>query len=493
VLKAHHHNKTSRNTAGAAAESLDPALYGQWTTIAHGDTVGPIHVTLLYTGKVLILAGSGNNPDNMAQGSFTGELWNPVTNKTSRVRPPWDMFCAGHLVEPDGNVIIMGGTLAYPADDDHPWTGSNKVYRFNTKIEQWEVGFPRWEALPSMISGRWYPTAVQDPTGDKVLVYSGLDEYGDFANTPESYSRTSNSWSTLPDFPLPLYPGLLWTSKDELFFSGAASGQTDLPAGLLSPYTGAFKAVSGGVNMTTRNGAATVFAGAAQDQLAWLVGGGFPATDSTVLTDLGAADPVSVVGPALPTAKAYVSAVNLPDLRVLETGGGTARSTPVYEASIFNPNDGTLTPVAPPSVGRTYHSSAILLPDGSVATFGGDPGFGAGDREYRIEIYKPDYFFKGPRPVITAGAKNVTYGGAYKYRTTATEATVASAVIVKPASTTHSIDANQRSVLLSLTPTKLGVFVTMPNARNIAPPGWYMLFLIDSLGRPSEAKWVHLT
>ena len=178
--------------------------------------------------------------------------------------------------------------------------------------------------------------------------------------------------------------------------------------------------------MTTRGAAATVFAGAVQNQLAWLAGGGFPAVSSTVLTDLTQAQPVSVPGPALPTAKAYVSAVNLPDLTVLETGGGTARQTPVYEASIFNPSDRSIRPVAPNTVGRTYHSSAILLPDGSVATFGGDPGALNMDKskkfELRIEIYQPDYFFKGPRPTISTAPVEVTYGGVYSIQASATHA-----------------------------------------------------------------------
>src|SRR4029077_3286128 len=138
-----------------------------------------------------------------------------------------------------------------------------------------------------------------------------------------------------------------WTSKDQIFFSGASSVQTNLPVGLLSPFTGVYKNITGGTQMTTRAAAATVFAGAVQNQLAWLAGGGFPAVSSTVLTDLTQAQPVSVPGPALPTAKAYVSAVDLPDLTVLETGGGTARNTPVYETSIFNPTDRSIRAVAP--------------------------------------------------------------------------------------------------------------------------------------------------
>jgi hypothetical protein len=199
----------------------------------------------------------------------------------------------------------------------------------------------------------------------------------------------------------------------------------------------------------------------------------------------------------LPTAKAYVSAVNLPDLTVLETGGGTAQQTPVYEASIFKPSDRSIRPVAPNTVGRTYHSSAILLPDGSVATFGGDPGTLNTDKskkfELRIEIYQPGYFFKGPRPTISSAPVEVTYGGVYSIQASATHAKLSTAVLMRPMSTTHSTDPSQRAVLLGFARTAHGGMITMPSAQNIAPPGWYMLFMTDSLGRPSTAKWVHLS
>jgi hypothetical protein len=33
----------------------------------------------------------------------------------------------------------------------------------------------------------------------------------------------------------------------------------------------------------------------------------------------------------------------------------------------------------------------------------------------------------------------------------------------------------------------------LPPATTIAPPGWYMLFVLSTAGVPSEASWVHLT
>jgi hypothetical protein len=467
---------------------LDPAVYGQWTTLGYNTKVRGIHVTLLHTGKVLLAAGSGNFDVDFHAGSFTAELWDPTDNSLVEVPPPWDMFCAGHVVDPDGNVLVMGGTTRYP--DQGGWEGSGKTYRFN-------VATSSWEAKASMQKGRWYPTAILDPTGKKVLVYSGFDENGAAASTAEVYDRLADTWSNLPWRGLPLYPGMLWTSKDQIFYSGAGTGGGTRVPGLLSPFTGAFKKITGGTDMTARGAASTVLAGAVQNQLAWLAGGGFPAVSSTVLTDLTQAQPVSVPGPALPTAKAYVSAVNLPDLTVLETGGGTARQTPVYEASIFNPTDRSIRPVAPNTVGRTYHSSAILLPDGSIVTFGGDPGGLNKDKskkfELRIEIYQPDYFFKGPRPTISAAPVEVTYGGVYSIQASATDASLSKAVLMWPMSTTHSTDPSQRAVLLGFALTADGGMITMPSAQNIAPPGWYMLFVIDSLGRPSTAKWAHLS
>jgi hypothetical protein len=262
---------------------------------------------------------------------------------------------------------------------------------------------------------------------------------------------------------------------------------------LISPYTGTIKKVPGQTYVTQRNAASAVFAGAVQNQLVWVAGGGFPAITSTLLTDLKPTSPAIVAGPDLVTAKAYVEAVNLPDLTVFETGGGTARNTPVYEASIFDPSTRTISPMAPPSVGRTYHGSAILLPDGSVATFGGDPG-GTKNFKMTIEIFKPNYFFRGSRPIISSPPPTeVSYSTSYPVGATSLDSSITKAVLVKPMSTTHSTEVNQRSILLDFYPSLGGGSITLPSAHNIAPPGWYMLFLVDAMNRPSEAAWVHLS
>jgi hypothetical protein len=137
-----------------------------------------------------------------------------------------------------------------------------------------------------------------------------------------------------------------------------------------------------------------------------------------------------------------------------------------------------------------YHSSALLLPDGRVATFGGNPDDGY---ETRIEIFTPPYLQQGTaRPTIDAAPTEMTYGGTYSLRTTQAAA-LRSAVLVRPMAVTHSNDPAQRLVDLPFTTTANGASVTVTNSRNIAPPGWYMVFVVDGNGVPSVAKWIHLS
>jgi hypothetical protein len=162
----------------------------------------------------------------------------------------------------------------------------------------------------------------------------------------------------------------------------------------------------------------------------------------------------------------------------------------VYSAQIFDPKTSTWTKVASPTVPRLYHSSALLLPDGRVATFGGNPDDGF---EMRIEIFTPGYLQKNtPRPTISSAPTEITYKGTYALHTTQAAA-IKSAVLVRPMAVTHSTDPAQRLVDLPFTATASGVSVSVTNSKNIAPPGWYMLFVVDGNGVPSVAKWVHLS
>lgn len=438
-----------------------------------------VHATLLRTGKVLLLAGSGNQASVFNAGTFKAGLLNPVTGAYRAIDPPYDMFCAGHAQLPNGNVLIVGGTLAYPTATAD-WKGSKRVYEFDVAAE-------RWIARTSLAHGRWYPSSVEAPSGH-IWTFAGQDEYGHRNKQVERFTVSTGTLVQKPAWSLPKYPGLLWTAKDRVFYAGTRSSGAAGQPGLYNPGTGAVQPVNGITTLAQRRAAATLFAGDATTQRVLVVGGGWPATNTTSYIDLRPTTPKGVAGPNLSTAKGYVGAVNLPtDGSVFQTGGGTGRDTPVYESSIIRGS--TVVPMAPNTVGRTYHSSTLLLPDGRVLTMGGDD-YGAGF-EMQVEVFTPPYLYNGTRPVITAAPTSVAYSTSYTLSATASNATLASAWLIRPSSTTHSVDPNQRAVRLTTSTVSGGLRFTTPT-KYVLQPGHYMLFVNDSQGRPSVARWTKI-
>jgi hypothetical protein len=488
IAHGHQHHSSADATsttsstgtaASAAAAALDPAVYGSWQRTSYQLPMRAIHATLLRTGKVLLLAGSGNQSSQFAAGTFQAGLLDPTTGTYQAVNPPYDMFCAGHAQLPNGNVLIVGGTAGY-ATSTANWKGSNRVYEFDVVTE-------RWIARPSMAHGRWYPSSVQGPTGD-VWSFAGQDETGRANKGVDVYASSTGQVLQKPAWSLPHYPGLLWTSKNRVFYAGTRSDGAAGQPGLYNPSNGAVQPVNGITLLNQRRGAATLFSGDASRQRALVLGGGWPATDTTSYVDLLPATPVGVPGPRLATAKGYVGAVNLPtDGSVFQTGGGTGRDTPVFESSIIR--DGTVIPMAPNTVGRTYHSSTLLLPDGRVLTMGGDDAGSA--FEMQVEVFSPPYLYRGRRPVIVIAPSRMGYTAPYSLTVRGSDASLTSAWLVRPSSTTHAVDPNQRAIRLSATRTTTGLRITTPTA-SLAPPGYYMLFVNDAKGRPSPARWIRI-
>ncbi|MFN2589418.1 MAG: galactose oxidase-like domain-containing protein, partial [Actinomycetota bacterium] len=182
--------------------------------------------------------------------------------------------------------------------------------------------------------------------------------------------------------------------------------------------------------------------------------------------------------------------VLLPDGTALAVGGGRVGGfyrQPVLEAELYDPATGTWRLMAAQHVQRTYHSTAVLLPDGRVFSAGSD----SGSQPETAEIYSPPYLFEGPRPTIGAAPDAVTYGQSFGV-TTPDAADVARVVLVRPGATTHAVDFDQRFVQVSFARGEGGVQVAAPPKPTLAPPGYYMLFLVNSAGVPSVARFVHL-
>ena len=127
----YHHYKVTR----PAYE----ARYGLWTRldIPSRFRVNGIHSTLLYNGDVLIMAGSGNNQAFFNAGTFKTLLLNPANMRMRLIPTPWDLFCAGHIELPDGNILIAGGTARY--ENLHPTHAGGSMTVVNNTGQDWTL------------------------------------------------------------------------------------------------------------------------------------------------------------------------------------------------------------------------------------------------------------------------------------------------------------------------------------------------------------------
>jgi len=184
------------------------------------------------------------------------------------------------------------------------------------------------------------------------------------------------------------------------------------------------------------------------------------------------------------------TATLLPDGKVFIAGGVPNSPGP---AEIFDPDhpaDGWLLCAAMNHV-RGYHSSNILLADGSVLV-GGDSSGGEDGASTPNERYFPGYFSQ-PRPVITGAPAAVAHGAPFTVQTP-NATSVAEVVLIRPGAVTHGWNQSQRFVGCAITGTAAGsVDVLAPPDGNVAPPGHYLLFVVDGARAPSVGRWIRVT
>ncbi|QXE34990.1 DUF1929 domain-containing protein [Streptomyces sp. GMY02] len=495
---------------GTAQECVD----GRWEVLPTENPVRSMHSVVLHNGKVLLIAGSGNNTDMFEAGTFTSAVYDPEDGSYRTVPTPDDMFCAGHVQLSDGRVLVMSGNKGYPsADGTVGYQGYKDSYVFDPVSET-------YSRTNDMNDGHWYPSATIMGNGD-VLSFGGLREDSSGSVTAERWSAAEDKWLPLWQVNQTwsywgLYPSMILMQDGRLFYSGSHVFGNGTPGTGSSVYdydANTVTDVPGLRNKDERDQSASVLLPPAQDQRVLTIGGGNidsnpEANRLTDLIDLKQPSPQYTPGPPLPQGtvdlgagpqpqtgaqgKMYGSAVLLPDGKVLETGGALHnRANPVYESSLFDPQTDTFDPVAADPEARGYHSSAFLLPDGRVMTTGDNPGNGTWN--HQVSLYTPPYLLKGPRPRITSLIDDQwLYGDTQRITV---DRPITKAELIRPAAVTHSSDPNQRFVDLPLTVdgndgNTVDLIVT--SNPNLAPPGWYMLFAVDANGIPSVAKWVHL-
>jgi Domain of unknown function (DUF1929)/PKD domain len=489
---------------------------GGWTTLSYGmDQINPIHLQLLHNGKVLIVAGSENVADeNSVSKIHKAAVWDMTNGNVEsgqiRILPnlPWDVFCSGQAAFPDGRVLVVGGTRQYD-----PFYGDPRTGVFDPATE-------KFIELQSMAHGRWYATilALATPAGSvtapdnyHLLAFSGLNETGGTNNAVEMY-KVGVGWSQ--EFPAPwtppLYPWLHLLPNGKIFYSG------------YSPWSQVFDPVTRtwtGLVAPTKYGQDRNFGTSVLLPLlpsdnyrprVMILGGHNPATNTTEIIDLSAATAQWVSSTPMSKPRIQMDAVLLPDGKLLAEGGSLNNedtTTASKDADLFDTATGTRASAGMAAYARLYHSVALLLPDARVVVAGGNPQ--RGTYEHAIEVFTPPYLFTTdnnglpvtgvPRPSITGAPTNIGYTQPFTVNTP-DAAKIQSVVLMRPGSSTHAFDMEQRLVGLNFTAGAGTLNITAPPSSNIAPPGYYMLFILgttdpkDPLKKvPSIARFVRLS
>ncbi len=203
-----------------------------------------------------------------------------------------------------------------------------------------------------------------------------------------------------------------------------------------------------------------------------------------------------------------------------DPGGGPIHyAVPVYAAESFTPAPVGAQQTAPSNlaamtVPRIEHSCALLLRDGRIFVVGGVAGpdeatpvegYTGVPPDRSCEIYSPRYLFQGPRPLVSLPAtqpREIPYGGTYQFNVTSNDAITTAntrVVLIRGGSSTHATDFEQRyvemkwSIQTSTHPDYVLSVEGIPTGRRgLAPPGWYMLFVVGPNGVPSVGEFVQI-
>lgn len=453
-----------------APEGPDPRVVGRWSTSAPLP-FPPIHLHMLPTGKVMMWPGEEISGDNSI-------LWDPATETVTAALAfsGFDIWCSGHSFLADGRLLVTGGAMYV------------------------EVGLPNaalydpfadaWTPLPDMNAGRWYPTNTTLGNGD-VLVTSGTidarvgENYLGENSLPQVLDTASSNWRDLTGavLELPDYPQMFLAPNGSVFYAGP-----ERVTRYLDPLASGFWSVVATRDSDRRDfGSAVMY----DDGKVLVVGGGMTPTNTTEVIDVNVPSPAWRNGAPMAFARQHPNATLLPDGTVLVTGGTSGLGfnnpdAPVYTAELWNPKTEAWTLMADTRFPRLYHSAALLLPDGRVLTAGGNKYGGVREPE----LYMPPYLFKGTRPTLAAPA-SVTYGQTF-FVQTADAASIAQVTWLRLGSVTHAFNQNQRFNRLGFSRVPGGLMVVAPADPNLAPPGHYMLFVLNEAGVPSVGQIVQI-
>jgi galactose oxidase len=472
-----------------------------------GFPIVPVSAVMLPNNKLLTFSAVDNMTYTKTADAITkvaildlntGKVTEPMNINTHH-----QMFCEGLALLADGRVLINGGS------NDRATT----IY--NPTTNTWTVG-------PLMNIPRAYNADTLVSTG-QVLTLGGswYDAAGNKNGELFTPSGTTGSWQNLTGVLaaniLTADPGGVYRADNHAWLF-AQSGGTVFHAGPSKQTNWITTAGNGSITYAGNRGdSADAMNGNA---ILYDVGKILTVGGATAYQDYGSAVNTQATnraytidisgGPNTPVTfartsdmaypRAFGNSVVLPDGKVLVVGGqqhpqAFTDTGAVLSPELWDPATGTFTVMAPETIPRTYHSVALLLPDGRVFSGGGGLCGNCTTNHLDGQIYSPPYLFNPDgtprvRPVITTAPASTTTGSTITVTTNSATPTFA---LVRMSAVTHSVDNDQRRIPVTPTTTNGTTYtLQLPADKGILLPGNYMLFALDANGTPSVAKIMNI-
>jgi hypothetical protein len=427
-------------------------------------------------GKI-VAWDQANQPPNFSPVPNNGPamILDPATGNITRSNnlAPKVTFCSLITTLPDGRLAVIGGGV----DSGAGATSEIQIYDADSKT---------FSVAGQMNFKRWYPGGTIDRDGNPIIAggtSTGIERIDQLTGASTMLNTT---------FPTNWYADLVRTQSGNFVIEDVGDNATQGPGRYLLTGTN-LSSISNTQNLQARRRGVRTMIG----PYTMFYNSGGTSTDSMILDASGASPTYTkVANSRFPHMTGQ--AVTLPTGDVLAVGGNSSgndtKGTPVMTPELYSTASNTWTNMADIARRRTYHSVAALLPDGRVWSAGSS--FDE-IQEPNGQFFSPPYLFRkdgsgqaAARPTATGAPSTVAAGQPFSINTT-NPSNIASASFIRMAGTTHQVNAGQAYVKLNTTPGTGSVSMTAPSIDQ-APPGYYMVFLVDNQGVPSVAPVVKL-
>lgn len=482
--------------AGAAAPP-DPAQVGQFETFTENGVVQDyyqppspviaVHMVLMRNGLVLAL---GPFKYQSAPYPATAYVYNPAPGAPNNgfvkeVDPPDNIFCSGIAELSDGTVVLVGGRL-----HDVKLAGPPLVFTFDPDTLT-------WTQQPDMPMGLFYPTTTELPNGDLIST-SGGTEVGAYNQSIEVIKPGTPQVSEQTTPPIMDYDQLYprqWVMPDGKVVSFETQDGFVIDTTNANPqkWTSTPLPPSKFVHDGYGPGSALLAAGLSGPTKMVIFGGGTGNGKGTNnvegldYANLAAGwttlAPIPGAPPRPPERRAAARRHRPARWRQLhgDVGRSATPGTAVQPGHQYLDRSG---------LQRSHHRPRLPLHRCPAARRPGPDGWRQRARRPRWPVgdLRPALPLQGGPPDDHLGAEHGDLEQPVQ-RPDAERHPVGGAD--GAGSQTHSVDMTQRAVNLPFTKTANGIRLTTPS-QNVAPPGSYMLFLVNAAGVPSVAAWVHV-